>query len=451
MIRNFAEEITGKSIGKCWADRFVKKNHIELLARWTSAIDASRHKADSAFKYSLYFELLRQKIEEYGIDSRHIYNMDEKGFLICILSKSKRIFSRHAYEAGKLKAQLPDGNREWITTLACICADGSALTPALIYQAASGSSCLRLSQLVTRASSPTLWLIVKASHLSLSATSASFTARGTRRLSKKNVLKAFETTGIAPFDPQRILARFNTKEPSRPSPSGSSSSVLSASDWRKIERLLREVVEDTYDRQSKKLSQTIHAISVQKQLLQHQNERLKEALINEKKRRQRGKALLLEPPKDYNGGAVFWSPSKVEAARQRQEEKDEAEATLQHQKSEAIKLREQQKLQKEQLLEERRRRRVAVKEERKRVAAEKAVQREDQKLARALEKQLQQDLKTSQRSKRQSLKLTAPKKQPPKVVVEVPDDGEPSGAASPPPPTTSRRGRAIKLPPKFLE
>lgn len=85
MIRNFAEEITGKSIGKCWADRFVKKNHIELLARWTSAIDASRHKADSAFKYSLYFELLRQKIEEYGIDSRHIYNMDEKGFLICIL------------------------------------------------------------------------------------------------------------------------------------------------------------------------------------------------------------------------------------------------------------------------------------------------------------------------------------------------------------------------------
>ena len=65
--------------------------------------------------------------------------MDEKGFLISILSKMKRVFSRHHYESGKMKHMLQDGNREWITTLACICADGSALTPALIYQAQSGN------------------------------------------------------------------------------------------------------------------------------------------------------------------------------------------------------------------------------------------------------------------------------------------------------------------------
>ena len=33
---------------------------------------------------------------------------------------------------------LQDGNREWITTIACICADGTSLTPVLIYQAVSG-------------------------------------------------------------------------------------------------------------------------------------------------------------------------------------------------------------------------------------------------------------------------------------------------------------------------
>jgi hypothetical protein len=33
---------------------------------------------------------------------------------------------------------LQDGNREWITIIACICADGLALPPALIYQAVSG-------------------------------------------------------------------------------------------------------------------------------------------------------------------------------------------------------------------------------------------------------------------------------------------------------------------------
>ena len=33
---------------------------------------------------------------------------------------------------------IQDGNREWITTITCICANGSSFTPALIYQAISG-------------------------------------------------------------------------------------------------------------------------------------------------------------------------------------------------------------------------------------------------------------------------------------------------------------------------
>jgi hypothetical protein len=59
--------------------------------------------------------------------------------MLGILTRSKRVFSRRLYEEGKIKAHIQDGNREWITLLACICADGSALAPALIYQSASGS------------------------------------------------------------------------------------------------------------------------------------------------------------------------------------------------------------------------------------------------------------------------------------------------------------------------
>lgn len=62
-----------------------------------------------------------------------MYNMDEKGFLIGVLSRMKRIFSRERYKRGEIKAVLQDGNQEWITLLACICADGTALTPSLIY------------------------------------------------------------------------------------------------------------------------------------------------------------------------------------------------------------------------------------------------------------------------------------------------------------------------------
>jgi hypothetical protein len=46
-------------------------------------------------------------------------------------------------------------------------------------------------------------------------------------------------------------------------------------------------------------------------LAEQENIRLKEALINKKKRRKRGKALPLEAAKEYYGGAIFLSPRKV--------------------------------------------------------------------------------------------------------------------------------------------
>ncbi|KAF2277287.1 uncharacterized protein EI97DRAFT_374825, partial [Westerdykella ornata] len=148
------------------------------------------------------------------------------------------------------------------------------------------------------------------------------------------VCKAFETTGISPLNPNAILKRFKPPlESVRPSSSSSSSSVLSASDWRKIERLLQQAVDNLQDSNTKKLSCTIHTISVKNTLLQHEINQLREALVNEQKRRQHGKALLLEAPPEYNGGAVFWSPQKVSDMWLHQEQKDRDNQLVQHQKS----------------------------------------------------------------------------------------------------------------------
>jgi hypothetical protein len=68
-----------------------------------------------------------------------MYNMDEKGFLIGILGRSKRIFSRRMWEKKEVTASLQDGSREFLTLLACCCADGSALPPGLIYATANGA------------------------------------------------------------------------------------------------------------------------------------------------------------------------------------------------------------------------------------------------------------------------------------------------------------------------
>ncbi|KAF2427816.1 hypothetical protein EJ08DRAFT_719999, partial [Tothia fuscella] len=57
-------------------------------------IDYSRIKADNPYKYKLYFEKVAKKIREYKILPHNTYNIDEKGFLIRILQKTKRIFTK---------------------------------------------------------------------------------------------------------------------------------------------------------------------------------------------------------------------------------------------------------------------------------------------------------------------------------------------------------------------
>ncbi|KAG2001678.1 hypothetical protein GB937_010021 [Aspergillus fischeri] len=90
MLWNFAKELTGKKPGKHWP----------------------RKQANSAYKYTLYFKLLSQKLQEYKLRPEDIYNMDEKGFMIGMLVKGLRIFSKQKYQNSGLKQRLQDGNRE---------------------------------------------------------------------------------------------------------------------------------------------------------------------------------------------------------------------------------------------------------------------------------------------------------------------------------------------------
>ncbi|KAF1975868.1 hypothetical protein BU23DRAFT_579057 [Bimuria novae-zelandiae CBS 107.79] len=63
----------------------------------TTTIDRVRHLANSKLKYRLYFELLHRKITKYHLKAQDIYNIDKKGFLISLIGRSKRIFSRPCY------------------------------------------------------------------------------------------------------------------------------------------------------------------------------------------------------------------------------------------------------------------------------------------------------------------------------------------------------------------
>jgi hypothetical protein len=53
-----------------------------------------RCNADLGAKYSLYFKLLAEKIEKYNVQPTYIFNIDEKGFQLRRIGRTKRIFSK---------------------------------------------------------------------------------------------------------------------------------------------------------------------------------------------------------------------------------------------------------------------------------------------------------------------------------------------------------------------
>ena len=73
-------------------------------------------------------------MEDHGVTADNIWNIDEKGFLIGIGSKMRRIKSREAYEQGRCRQSAQDGNREFITLLACVSALGKTIPPTLLYK-----------------------------------------------------------------------------------------------------------------------------------------------------------------------------------------------------------------------------------------------------------------------------------------------------------------------------
>ena len=59
--------------------------------------------------------------------------MDEKGFLLSIEGRSKRVFSKLVWVKDGAQAPIQDGSRAYITIIPTICANGTTLFTSIIY------------------------------------------------------------------------------------------------------------------------------------------------------------------------------------------------------------------------------------------------------------------------------------------------------------------------------
>jgi hypothetical protein len=72
------------------------------MSRYLKNLDSQRSKADSVESYKYFFDLLKEKLQKHHILPGNQYNTDEKGFMLGWMNKQRRIFSKEAFEKGRI-------------------------------------------------------------------------------------------------------------------------------------------------------------------------------------------------------------------------------------------------------------------------------------------------------------------------------------------------------------
>jgi hypothetical protein len=117
--RLLTERNTGR-VGTRWASNFIKRQP-QLITRFNRRYDYQRAKCEDPILIQGWFLLLKNTIAKYGIVDADIYNFDETGFMMGVISTAMVVTSSE--RAGRAKAKQP-GNREWVTVIQAVDALG---------------------------------------------------------------------------------------------------------------------------------------------------------------------------------------------------------------------------------------------------------------------------------------------------------------------------------------
>lgn len=130
-LTNYAAEISGKSIGESWPKRFLAR-HPDLKVKATTSLEKCRAKALNKTAVDGFYDILEQVVQEYQIKPENIWNMDEKGVQLGIGAKVAAIVDRDQATVYSVE----DGNRELVTIIEAVSANGTVLFPSVIFQGA---------------------------------------------------------------------------------------------------------------------------------------------------------------------------------------------------------------------------------------------------------------------------------------------------------------------------
>ena len=129
VITDYVADIVGHAVGESWVRRF-KGQHPKLKVRWSSTLEKCCTASLNPTLVNEFYNILEEMITCNNIPAENIYNMDEKGIQLGIGQKVKAFIDRDQKDVYSVE----DGNRELVTMIEYVSADGKSHQPSTIYQ-----------------------------------------------------------------------------------------------------------------------------------------------------------------------------------------------------------------------------------------------------------------------------------------------------------------------------
>ncbi|KAJ5241722.1 uncharacterized protein N7469_000049 [Penicillium citrinum] len=143
MIKNMANFLLAErgdsvsyTIGQNWVNCFIAHTP-DIVSRLSRRYDYQRAKCEDPKSIQKWFDTVQRTIIEHGITNDDIWNFDETGFAMGIISRSY-IVTFSEYQESQRKILQP-GNREWVTVIECI-NQTQAISPTVIFKAKTFTS-----------------------------------------------------------------------------------------------------------------------------------------------------------------------------------------------------------------------------------------------------------------------------------------------------------------------
>ena len=141
-IANYANKIiearmhpreTFQPVGQNWAARFIERHHDKLSTYWSKSLDTQRARCLSPDAVADWLgNIVKKHIHDTNLDAVQIWAMDESGFPPANQG-TKRVVG---VKGLRIQHKQGGANRENVTALVTICADGSTITPLIVFKSA---------------------------------------------------------------------------------------------------------------------------------------------------------------------------------------------------------------------------------------------------------------------------------------------------------------------------